>query len=87
MDKVIFERLSNTKTVKQTKKVRDILERSYRGANRIKKLRVQTFREFESLHMNEGESIDDYFSRVVSVSNQIRMNGENWLGKLNIEFR
>ncbi len=58
VDEVIFERILNTKT---TKEARDIVERSYRGADRVKRTRLRTFKEeFESLQINEGELIDDY---------------------------
>jgi len=65
-----FEKISSPITAKEAW---EKLQTSCKGAEQVKKVRLQTLRgEFESLHMKEGESISDYFSRVLVVSNQMK---------------
>ena len=43
----------------------------------MKRIRLQSLRaEFESAHMNEGENISDYYSRLLEIMNEMKRNGE-----------
>ena len=74
LDDDAFEKISEAK---MAKKAWEKLQTSYKGADPIKKVRLQTLRvEFETLHMKEAEGISDYFSRVLTITNQLKRNGE-----------
>ena len=69
-----FEKVAEATTSKQ---VWDTLSTIYKGVDRVKKVRLQSLRaDFETAHINEGESISDYHSRLILIVNQMRRNGE-----------
>ena len=75
LDEDAFEKISEAKSAKEAW---EKLQTSYKVANLVKKLYLQTLRaEFEALDMKEGEVIFDYFPRVLTITNQLKRNGEN----------
>ena len=62
---------------RSTKEAWEKLQISYKGAEQVKKVRFQTLRgKFETLRVKDGESVSNYFTRVLAVTNQIKRNGE-----------
>jgi gag-polypeptide of LTR copia-type len=61
-----------------------LLKKTYKGADRVKQVRVQTLRgEFETLKMKESEDVLDYITRVELVVNQLKRNGE-YMNKIRV---
>ncbi|KAL3752058.1 hypothetical protein ACJRO7_012815 [Eucalyptus globulus] len=74
VEEVIFEKISRAESAKVAW---DILQQSYKSNDHVKQMRLQTLRgDFESLYMNDSESILVYFDRVQIIVNQLRVNGE-----------
>ena len=68
MDESIFEKILEAWVT---------LQKLYKGDEHVKRMKLQTLRsEFESLCMNDPESISNYFDRVQTIVNQMRVNGE-----------
>lgn len=75
IDREVFEQILDRKT---SKIVWESLKRKFGGNERVKRSLLQTLRrDFEVLAMKADESIDDYFKRVMLVSNKMRSNGES----------
>jgi gag-polypeptide of LTR copia-type len=74
VDESSFEKIAGATT---SKEAWDILEKVFKGADRVKQVRLQTLRgELESMKMKELESVSDYITRVQAVVNQLIRNGE-----------
>ncbi|XP_050124826.1 uncharacterized protein LOC126602057 [Malus sylvestris] len=59
------------------KDIWDSLKQKYQGTTRVKRAQLQALRkEFEVLHMKEGESVNDYFGRTFTTANKMRIHGE-----------
>ncbi|XP_077250369.1 uncharacterized protein LOC143889871 [Tasmannia lanceolata] len=75
VDEVIFEQISSVTTAKEAW---DTLYTSYKGEDKVKLVRLQTLRcEFDTLRMKDSESVEDFYNRVISLVNQLRINGED----------
>jgi gag-polypeptide of LTR copia-type len=61
-----------------SKKVWGIILTAYKGAERVKQVRLQTLRwEFNSLKMKDSEGVSNYIMRVQTMANQLKRNKEN----------
>ncbi|XP_073105201.1 uncharacterized protein [Elaeis guineensis] len=88
VDELTFEKIAVATT---SKKVWEILQNAYKRIEKVKKIRLQTLRgEFEALQIKESESISDFFTRVLTIVNQLRRNGETlddkWVVKKILRF-
>ncbi|KAA0042449.1 UBN2 domain-containing protein [Cucumis melo var. makuwa] len=69
-----LEKISGATTAYQAWK---ILENTYKGVDRVKKVRLQKLKgDYESLHMKESESVSDYTSRLLALVNEMKRFGE-----------
>ncbi|XP_068465081.1 uncharacterized protein [Phaseolus vulgaris] len=74
IDEAIFEKIVGAST---SKEAWDILEKVFRGAIRVKQMRLQTLRgELKSMKMKDSEDVSSYITRVQTVANQLKRNGE-----------
>ncbi|KAJ4756551.1 polyprotein [Rhynchospora pubera] len=74
VDESGFEKIAGAQN---SKEAWDILKNAYKGAERVKQVRLQTLRgELESMRMKESEGVSDYITRIQTVVNQLKTNGE-----------
>lgn len=74
LDEPTFEKVVEAMTSKQAW---EILASIFKGDERVRRVRLQTLRgEFEALHMKDGESVSDYFSRLLVIVNGLKRNNE-----------
>lgn len=78
-----YEKISRAKTAKEAW---EILQQAYEGADKIKKVRLQTLkRQYELLAMESNEGVGSYFSRVITLCNQMKACGKKVSDKSIIE--
>ncbi|CAN1725434.1 hypothetical protein LINPERHAP1_LOCUS77, partial [Linum perenne] len=75
IDKSVLKTIIEKTTSKQ---LRDSMRTKFQGNARVQKAHLQSLREsFELLEMKVGESVTNYFGRVIVVANDMRICGEN----------
>ncbi|KAL6522105.1 hypothetical protein OROMI_031982 [Orobanche minor] len=75
VDESTFEKISEAKT---SKDAWEILQKLFQGVEKVKKVRLQVLRgEFENLKMKSSENISEYVTRVKTVTNEMKRNGES----------
>ncbi|KAI5336043.1 hypothetical protein L3X38_026177 [Prunus dulcis] len=74
IDRSILETILNKDT---SKNIWDSLKQKYQGTTRVKRAHLQALRkEFEILHIKDGESVNESFGRTLIIANKMRKNGE-----------
>ena len=69
-----FPHIMVAETAKETW---EILEQAYKGSEKVISFKLRNlWKEFETLLMKEGESIEIFFNRVSNIVNQIRTYGD-----------
>ncbi|XP_074327754.1 uncharacterized protein LOC141665667 [Apium graveolens] len=75
VDESTFEKISNAKTAKEAW---EILQKSFQGVEKVKKVRLQVLRgEFENLKIKNSENIGKFVTRLKAVTNEMKRNGES----------
>ena len=70
-----FEKIAKAELSKEAQEFLGIF---FKGVDCVKRVRLQTLRaEFEVVHMKDGETISDYFSRLLVIVNHLKSNGES----------
>ncbi|XP_019455152.1 PREDICTED: uncharacterized protein LOC109356282 [Lupinus angustifolius] len=74
VDDTHFEKIQNVTT---TKEAWGILVRSHSGGDKIRKVKLQTLRrQYELIQMEENDKVGDYFTKVITITNQMKGCGE-----------
>jgi len=72
--RTIFE---NTASASTSEEAWDIMEKVFKGVNRVKQMRLQTLRgELEAMKMNDSNDVSSYITRLQTVVDQLKHNGE-----------
>ena len=74
IDRNIMETILDRDTAKS---IWDSMKQKYQGSTRVKRAQLQALRtDFETLHMKEGETVDDFFARTLTIANKMKAHGE-----------
>lgn len=78
-----FQKISSAET---SKEAWNILQKCYAGAEKVKKVRLQTLRkQYENMSMEEQESAATYFSRFLTLVNLMKACGETFTETMLVE--
>ncbi|KAL6315260.1 hypothetical protein AAG906_000341 [Vitis piasezkii] len=73
----IFSKIAAATTAKEAWTT---LKTAFQGSSKVITVKLQSLRrDFETLHMKNGESVQDFLSRVAAIVNQMRSYGEDIL--------
>lgn len=71
------ENFAKIRPAKSAKEAWDILEKSYGGADKVKRVKLQSLqKQFENLNMKEQETITEYFNRMQQLVNSMKTCNE-----------
>ncbi|CAL2238396.1 unnamed protein product [Prunus armeniaca] len=74
IDHSILETILQKDTSKQ---IWDSMKKKYQGSTKVKRSMLQALRkDFETLQMKQGESVNDYFSKAMAIANKMSTHGE-----------
>lgn len=74
IDREILETILEKGT---SKEIWDSMKKKYQGSTKVKRAQLQALRrEFELLAMKEGEKVDSFLGRTLTVVNKLKTNGE-----------
>ncbi|XP_062013843.1 uncharacterized protein LOC133730232 [Rosa rugosa] len=74
IDRTIMETILDKETAKG---IWDSMKQKYQGSTKVKRAQLQALRrEFEILGMKEGEKVNEYFSRTLTIANKMKAHGE-----------
>lgn len=75
IDWEIFETILDKET---SKIIWDSMKQKFQGSTKVRRAQLQALRrEFELLTMKEGEKVDSFLGRTLSVVNKMKTNGES----------
>ncbi|CAM8892939.1 unnamed protein product [Rhodiola kirilowii] len=73
IDRTIIDTILDKET---SKGIWDSLKQKYQGSNRVKRAHRQPLRkEFEVLQMREGENVNEFFGRTLTIVNNMKVHG------------
>jgi len=75
IDRNVIETILNKDT---SKGIWDSMKQKYQGSTKVKGAQLQALRrDFETLHMKEGETVNNYFGRTLTIANKIKTHGDS----------